>query len=56
MNLLIWSDFTFGFSKVKHVLLALVSFLSGGYNLHRSSDVIGLVSVCYSPILVSAIT
>ena len=36
--------------------MALVSLLSGGYNLHRFSDVIGLVLVCYSPILGSAIT
>ena len=55
-NLLILSDFTLGFSKGKHVLMALVSFLSGGYSLHRFSDAIGLVSVCYSPILGSAIT
>ena len=46
-NLLIWSVFTLGFSKVKHVLMALVSFLFGGYNLHRFSDVIGLVPVYY---------
>ena len=26
-NLFIWSDFTLGFSKVKHVLMAVVSFL-----------------------------
>ena len=43
-NLLIWSDLSLGFSKVKHVLMALVSFLSCGYNLHRFSDVIGLVN------------
>ena len=55
-NLLIWSDFSLGFSKVKHVLMALVSFLSGGYNLHQFSGVIGLVSVCYSPILGSGVT
>ena len=55
-NLLIWSDFTLGFSKVKHVLMALVSFFFGGYNLHRFSNAIGLLSVCYSPILESAIT
>ena len=29
---------------------------SGGYNLHQFSDAIGLVSVCYSHILGSAIT
>ena len=52
-NHLIWSDFTLGFSKVMHVLMALVSFLSGGYNLHWFSS---LVSVCYLPILGSAIT
>ena len=51
-NLLIWSDF----ALVKHVLMALVSFLSGGYNLHWFSYAIGLASVCYSPILGSAIT
>ena len=55
-NLLIWSDLTSGFSKVKHVLIALVGFLYGGYNLHWFCDAIGLVSVCYSPILRSAIT
>ena len=55
-NLLIWSNFTLGFSKVKHVLMALVSFLSSGYNLRRFSDAVGLISVCYSPIFWSAIT
>ena len=41
--------------RLSDVLMAL-GFLSGGYNLHRFSDAIDLVSVCYSPILGSAIT
>ena len=41
-NLVMWSDLTFGLSfKVKDGSLALVSCF--GYNLHPSSDALGLV-------------
>ena len=30
-------------SRLSNVRMALVSFISGGYNLHRFSDAIGLV-------------
>ena len=43
-NLLIWSDFTLGFSfKVKRCYNGFGEFSSGGYNLHRFSDALGLV-------------
>ena len=43
-NILMWSDLTLGFSyKVKQWLIALVSCLFGGYNLHRFSNALGLV-------------
>ena len=41
-NLLIWASP----SRLSNVRMALVSFLSGGYNLHRFSDAIGLVIFC----------
>ena len=45
-NLLMWSDFTLGSSfKVKRWLIGFGEFLSGGYNLYRFSDVLGLVSL-----------
>ena len=45
-NLLIWSDFTLGFSfKVKRCYNGFGEFSSGGYNLHRFSDALGLVQL-----------
>ena len=44
-NLLVWSDLTLGPSfKVKRWFTGLVSCLSGGYNLHRFSDALGVVT------------
>ena len=42
-NLLIWSDFFF---KVKRCYNGFGEFSSGGYNLHRFSDALGLVIIC----------
>ena len=38
------------------IKIKAIPLTTGGYNLHQFSDAIGLVSICYSPILGSAVT